>query len=304
MSDGPPPSDLAPASRMTWRDGGARRVTLASAAVGVMSAAYASVRQLPPPVVLRASASAAALAAPLFAIREVVASSFAVQGPVASALVGGMAGYVGALAVSAASWRAASHSALVVGVGAGLVDALASNLDYRRKRFLVRRHDAAVASASMTSTSTYSSSSSEMPSLMTDCTSSNSMRRATTTRSALDATEASRLLAADAKRVHDGESNSLSSSVTPASSTVSSPTAGPADATNWSLWLPALNQMDGEYHDLIKRREATVVLLREEQERIARLLEAIDRLKQRRPPSSSATPRTPPPIATSFGPAS
>lgn len=132
--------------RRIWRDGATRRVGLGAALAAAGGAALAAARHLPAPHVARTSASCAVIACPFFALREAVAGGLAVDGPVASAIVGGLFGYVGALAFSssAASWKAVSHGAMVVGVGAGLVDVVASTVDFQWKAFLLARRDAAL----------------------------------------------------------------------------------------------------------------------------------------------------------------
>lgn len=60
----------------------------------------------------------------------------------------------------------------------------------------------------------------------------------------------------------------------------------PADVapwwTRWPVWFPVLKQVDCEYEELLRRREATLLALEEEQGRIAALLEALELVKARK----------------------
>lgn len=147
MSGQPPvtkPVDVA----HLWREGALHRV-LTGAAVGFIGGvSYASFRSLPPSVAIRAGTACGLFAAPFFALREVVAAGAGVDGPVASAVAGGFAGYFGALFVSGPHWKAVSHGAMVVGVTCGFADVVLSGLDWRRKVYLVNRHDSVVAAVS------------------------------------------------------------------------------------------------------------------------------------------------------------
>lgn len=135
--------DCAPRlwERLLWREGGARRVTVGSTMAAVGGASYACFRHMPPTFVMRASAACALISCPFFALRETVAAGLAVDGPVASAIAGGVAGYVGALAFSSATWKAVSHGAMIVGMGAGLADVITSGLDFRVKSLLLSRQN-------------------------------------------------------------------------------------------------------------------------------------------------------------------
>eukprot|EP00178_Gracilaria_changii_P004560 TRINITY_DN173_c0_g1_i15.p9 TRINITY_DN173_c0_g1~~TRINITY_DN173_c0_g1_i15.p9 ORF type:complete len:254 (+),score=73.58 TRINITY_DN173_c0_g1_i15:137-898(+) len=130
-----------------WRDGGLRRVLVGSATAFAGGASYAYYTRLPPASSVRAGVACAMLAAPLFAVREVVAASMAVDGPVASAITGGVAGYFGALFTVGPCWHSVSRSAMLMGVGCGFVDVVLSALDWKRKLYLLRRHDEAVRAA-------------------------------------------------------------------------------------------------------------------------------------------------------------
>ncbi|CAN8069543.1 unnamed protein product [Agarophyton chilense] len=127
-----------------WREGGLQRVFAGAACGFVGGASYAYFTRLPP---VRAGVACAMLATPFFTVREVVAASMAVDGPVASAMTGGVAGYFGALVTLGPCWKSISRSAMLMGVGCGFVDILLSGLDWKRKLYLVNRHDAAVAAA-------------------------------------------------------------------------------------------------------------------------------------------------------------
>lgn len=207
-----------PSHPPVWRDGGLRRVALGSLSGFAGGALYATSRALPPASVFRGALACSFFATPFFALREVVAAGLHVDGPVASTVAGGVAGYVGALLVSGPHWKTVSHSAMAVGVGCGLVDIVVSRLDWQRKAFLVNRHDAAVAAAAE---------------------------------------------AAERKDI---------------TGTVERP-------NSWfklPSWFPGLKEIDEEYQDLLRRQEATVLALEQEQARIAVLLEALERVKGRR----------------------
>lgn len=130
-----------------WGAGSTRRVTHGGLAGFAAGAAYATIRALPPSSILRAGMTCGALAAPFFALRELVALQAAVDGPVASAVAGGFAGYVGGLFVAGPHWKTVSHSAMVVGIGCGVVDFVVSGLNVKRKAMIVERQDAAAARA-------------------------------------------------------------------------------------------------------------------------------------------------------------
>lgn len=132
-----------PLLRRVWREGATRRVSVGAVFAAAGGAAIASMRHLPPTHILRTSASCALLFTPFSSLREVVAGGFSVDGPVASAMAGGVAGYVGALAFTNASWKAVSHGAMVIGVSAGLFDVFATTVDFRWKAHLISRRDAA-----------------------------------------------------------------------------------------------------------------------------------------------------------------
>lgn len=110
---------------------------------------FAVFKSLPPPHVVRAGVACSAFAAPFFALREVVAASMKVDGPVASAITGGFAGYFGALIVTGPNWNAVTHTAMAAGLGAGLVDAVVGGVEWKRKMWLVNRADRLTASASL-----------------------------------------------------------------------------------------------------------------------------------------------------------
>lgn len=215
-----------------WREGGSARVA-AGAAVGAAGGMlYATARAVPAPGVVRAGLACGVLAAPFFALREVVAAGVGVDGPVASAIAGGFAGYFGALVVSGPQWQAVSHGAMVVGIGCGVVDIVVSGLDWRRKVYLVDRHDAAVTAAAA------------------------ALRNKS---------------AAEADGTGAGGEGSLS--------VRSSQRDALSPWLKWPVWFPVLKEIDEEYHELIRRQEATVLALEEEQARIALLLEALESVK-------------------------
>lgn len=144
-----PPSD-PPAMQRSSQDGSvlwnarsSRRVSQGILTGFAVGSAYATMRALPPSSILRAGISCGALAAPFFALREIVAVNAGVDGPVASAITGGVAGYVGALFVAGPHWKTVTHSALAVGMGCGVIDFVVSGLNAKRKSLIVDRQDAA-----------------------------------------------------------------------------------------------------------------------------------------------------------------
>lgn len=240
-------------TRPMWREGGLRRVGLAASVVATTGAAYASFRQLPPPLVVRATASCFLLSAPLFALREVIAASLAVEGPVASVIVGGFAGYVGALAFTSGSWRAVGNGAMAVGLGAGLMDTLLTNIDYRRKALLLRWQDAALGTSTKTNIGSTDRSVANLP----DKNNQNQLK-------------------VDGGEDGHGITNQVSNIE---SSKLSSPSNG-ASSGDWPVWLPVVKQSeDEEYLNLIQSHKATAAALEQEQARIAQLLETIEKLK-------------------------
>lgn len=237
-------------NRPVWRDGGLRRVGIAATLVAATGAAYASFRQFPPPLVLRATASCFILSAPLFTLREVVAASFRVDGPVASTIVGGFAGCVGALAVTSASWKAVSHGAMVVGVGAGLFDAALTNVDLRRKAILLRWHDAQLKQQTCQHDH---DTLDPIPRQLKDTPSPRDSR-----------------LQPNISPLGEHNSHSLH--------------GDPATSRDWPVWLPDVKRSSGtnvetEYRNLVESHRATTEALQEEQARIARLLATIEKLK-------------------------
>lgn len=251
--DGVGMSNKRISTRPMWREGGLRRVGLAASVVATSGAAYASFRQLPPPLVIRATASCFLLSAPLFALREVVAASFSVEGPVASAIVGGFAGYVGALAFTSGTWRAVSHGAMAVGLGAGLMDTLLTSIDYRRKALLLRWQDAALERT----TKSNNGNSGRTVAALTDKNNQNQLK-------------------ADGGEDGHGLTNQVSGTE---SSTISLSSNG-ASSGDWPVWLPVVKQSeDEEYLNLIQSHKATAAALEQEQARIAQLLETIEKLK-------------------------
>lgn len=177
----------------------------------IAGVAYATARSLPASYTMRAGIYCGALAAPFFAMREVVAASMSVDGPVASAITGGFAGYFGALFWAGPHWKTLSHSAMVMGVGCGFLDIVMSGLDWKRKVFLVNRHDAAV-----------------------------------------------KAVAESASGKDQGAS---------------------LTQINWPVWFPVVKEIDEEYEELLRRQQATVLALEEEQARIAVLLNALESVK-------------------------
>jgi hypothetical protein len=137
-----------------WAESG-RRVLRGSAAFCCAGGALAALRGAAPAPAARTSLLAGALIAPFLALREAVVHGARADGPVASAFVGGLAGYLGALYAVGPSWVAVTRGAAAVGAGCGLVDALVSGLDWRRKVYIVRTEDsralAALADASSAS---------------------------------------------------------------------------------------------------------------------------------------------------------
>lgn len=258
-------------TRPMWREGGLRRVGLCASLAATSGAAYASFRQLPPPLVLRATASCFLLSAPLFALREVVAAGLCVDGPVASAIVGGFAGYVGALAFTSGTWKAVSHGAMVVGVGAGLFDTMLTSMDYKRKALLLRWQDAAMESVAK-----------------------NANLDRSTTRS--DATQDAR---------GEDDAHAVTNRVSSVESSTTSSTSNGVSSGDWPVWLPVVKQSeDEEYLNLVQSHKATAAALEQEQARIARLLETIEKLKAGHDTDGdvntgnrTAEPRRPPPAA-------
>lgn len=264
-------------TRPMWREGGLTRVGLAATVVATSGAAYASFRQLPPPLVVRATASCFLLSAPLFALREVVAAGLSVDGPVASAIVGGFAGYVGALAFTSGTWKAVSHGAMVVGVGAGLFDTMLTSIDYRRKELLLRwQHDASLERATKSSAGVADRSAPRVESNQDAIN--------------VDGVDHSHSIS---NRAPSAESHTLSSSSNPVSS------------GEWPVWLPVVKQSeDEEYLNLVQSHKATAAALEQEQARIAQLLDTIEKLKASHSNDSDTSmlsvtsePRPPPPAA-------
>lgn len=200
-----------------WREGSLRRVALGGLSGFAGGALYATSRALPTASVFRGGLACSFFAAPFFALREAVAAGLHVDGPVASTVAGGLAGYVGALLVSGPHWRTVSHSAMAVGMSCGLVDVVVSILDWQRKAFLVNRHDAAVAAAAAAAST-------------------------------------------DMKEIYGSVERSNSWFKLPS-------------------WFSGLKEIDVEYQELLRRQEATVLALEQEQARIAVLMDALERIK-------------------------
>lgn len=187
-----------------------------------LGTAFATARSLPPLQTIRHGLQSTALFAPFFLVREAVVSGLQVDGAVASALTGGMAGYVGSLAVSGRNWKLVGHSTMVMGVGCGLLDLVVGSLEWRRKMFLVGRHDMAVRAAA--------------------------------------AQEMAEKVPVENEGAQEVRAGWLA---------------------KWLVWLVPLRDVDAEYEDLLRRQEATVVALEEEQKRIAVLLQALESVKSR-----------------------
>lgn len=354
-----------PFARRIWRDGATRRVGVGAALAAAGGAALAAARHLPAPYVARTSASCAVIACPFFALREAVVGGLAVDGPVASAIVGGFFGYVGALAYSpaAVSWKAVSHGAMVVGVGAGLVDVVASTVDFQWKAFLLARRDAAVLEKHRHHHHHHPLShvdldqhdqkqtqptpqievirhnhtddfnvSVNVPEIVTSphhSTTNNNSSSSTCQTSPADV----QLVTTDLEVANAAETLPTASSSNPSTTTSTSPDAAAMDhmirdggvsssevgvnvnaqhsahkvqqhsnrqrreTQDLPIWMPAgfvaLRDRD-EYERLLQSRKATAAALQHEQDRIARLLATIERLKAG---EGNAEPRLPPPTA-------
>ncbi|CDF40213.1 unnamed protein product [Chondrus crispus] len=130
-----------------WREGGLRRVSLGGLTGFAGGALYATARALPPAYALRGGLVCGVFTAPFFAFREVLTARLHMDGPMASTIAGGIAGYVGSLFIAGPHWKTVSHSAMAVGIGCGFADIVVSRLDWQRKVYIVNRHDAAVKAA-------------------------------------------------------------------------------------------------------------------------------------------------------------
>lgn len=353
-----------PFARRIWRDGATRRVGLGAALAAAGGAALAAARHLPAPHVARTSASCAVIACPFFALREAVAGGLAVDGPVASAIVGGFFGYVGALAYSSAatSWKAVSHGAMVVGVGAGLVDVVASTVDFQWKAFLLARRDAALLEKhrhhhhhplSHVGLDQHDQEQAQptpqievirhnnhtddfnvsvnVPEIVTSPHHSTTINNSSSSTSQTSPTDV-QLVTTDLEVANTAEKLPTASS-NPSTTASTSPDAAAMDhmtkdggasgsdvgvninaqhsalkvqqhsnrqrreTQDLPMWMPAgsvaLRDRD-EYERLLQSRKATAAALQHEQDRIARLLAIIERLKA---DEGDAEPRLPPPTA-------
>lgn len=226
----------APACDTTlWRAGAGARVATGAAAAFAGGALVAASQRAVARTCLHTGAACGALAAPFFALREAVVVGAGVDGPAASFIAGGVAGYFGALAFGGAA--GARGSALAVGVGCGVADALISAVDWRRKLYLVRRADTGAGS----NAAPVAVSTGTPPGV-----------------------------------------RSLRSMAIPSASVVADVTSEkstPLSWLKWPSWLPALRDIDEEYQELIRRREATIAALEAEQARIAKLLEELEIVK-------------------------
>lgn len=82
-----------------------------------------------------------AIAAPFFALREVVASGAGVEGPVASTVSGSFAGGVGARIIAGPSWTAVSRSSVFVGVSCGIANAMFLHMEKQYKMLLLQHSE-------------------------------------------------------------------------------------------------------------------------------------------------------------------
>lgn len=230
------------------------RVAKASAAAGAAVAAFAVLRGARAPA--RAGIAAAAFSAPFFALREVfLVSSHArdksIASPVASSVAGGLFGYVAALVSGASSAFAAAKTAVAVGATCGVFDVVVTHIDWSRKVYIVNT---------------------EIQRLQQDRLQQNDGEDVSASRSGSTTTPHVNVFRpSEARHVI---------------ANAQSPSPPPRDILpwyyRWPSWFPVLKAVDFEYEELLRRREATLSALEEEQNRIASLLEALEAIKARK----------------------
>lgn len=212
-----------------WRRGATSRVGAGTAAAIAGGVLVAAANATPIVAVGRTGVVCGALAAPFFALREVVAAGTRVDGPAASLIAGGFAGYIGALAFIGP--HMVTRGAVAVGVGCGVTDVLVNAVDRRRRELVLAMNTGA--------------------------------------------------------DTGEQRARSLRELAIPSTSVVTElPGQGPVKGgpMPWlrlPSWLKSFQHIDvdEEYQDLIRRREATMGLLEKEQQRIAALLEELEVVK-------------------------
>lgn len=259
--------------------------------------------------VLRTSASCALLSCPLFALREVVAGGLSVDGPVASVIAGGFAGYVGALAFSTGTWHAVGHGAMVAGMSAGLVDLVVSSVDYQWRSFiLAKQHphaDPAAQALRLKEAEEQRDMQMDMDMEMemdvdidlkvpvaqvvvpdddpvvADIIKEQDVVTAKATATVNQAPQQVQVAAAD---------DTVSISSIAKSNISNAPTTRIDRLADLPVWMPS-GGMKGknEYENLLQSQKVTAAALRQEQDRIATLLATIEQLKTNGSPSSSNT---------------
>lgn len=249
-------------TRIIWPQGALQRVAMAATIAAALAAIFASFRHLPPHLILRTAASCFLVMAPLFALREVVTALLSVDAPVASAIVGGFAGYLGALALTSGSWKAVSHGAMVVGVCAGVLDVLLTTLDIHTKALFLRwnKHFNIIETVPVPTVNACPS--------QADC------------RRPIDRTKASHS-DSRATPLHPDHVESKHRTET-------------SPHGDWPVWLSDVHRpSDDEYEHLVRSHRATTAALQQEQARIARLLATIEKLKAGQSQASSPVPSSP-----------
>lgn len=122
--------------RRFWGEGAWRRVGVGTAAAFTGGSVYVHARGLQGVSALRGGAVCGVVTAPLMMLREVVRAGMKVEGPAASGIAGGVAGYFGGLFLWGPCWRVVGGSAVGVGMGCAMVDWVVAGLDWRRKVLL------------------------------------------------------------------------------------------------------------------------------------------------------------------------
>lgn len=280
------------------------RVASSAAVVFAGGFLVAAARTGSAPGAARVGFACGVLAAPFFALREVVVAGVGVDGPVASAIAGGFAGYFGTLFFAGPRWQIISQGAMVMGIGCGLADAVISTIDWRRKVFLVNRKDSHEIVGNATAPAASASTASAVAAAAAVAASgSEQLGRAPGAASRI-ATTADVFKVGEGSDLRDVKADSSTGKI--AGTVVRSPGAvesqrdscveqqerSAEDNTSlffrWPVWLPVPKNNDAEYQDLIRRREATLLALEEEQARIATLLSAIESVK-----AGNSSPRSP-----------